>query len=430
MHKNISRGLGLAAAAVIAATGLVACSDSGEAGTDTLTIWTRTDGEPYMRDLAEKFAAERDGLKVEVTALPNSDVQTKLGQAISAGDTPDVVAIDVVKAPYFISVDAFQDLTDKISELPYADSLLEGQLDAGTFEDRQYVMPFTADSSALFYNKDLFAKAGLDPEKAPETWDEFVAAANAVSALGDDNVGYHFSAGCGGCAAFVLNPMLWAAGGDFVDLESGSLNPDPKFDDPLTVEFIEMLRSAVDGGGITSASQVDGGENYGGAFEGGKLGMVGSGSFQMSMFQQEPLPFELGVAPLPGKEAGQFASFAGGDVLAIPTGAKNSDLAWEFLAWASDDAAQTTLAEGGYTPIRTDLFDEIYSSKGPEFAALAEATLNGRVPYTLSFNALFSDPNGPMVSLMQAGVFGKGDPAAAAATAQAAAEQIVEQSSQ
>lgn len=183
MHKTISRGLGLAAVAVIAATGLVACSDGGEAGTDTLTIWTRTDGEPYMRDLAEKFAAEREGLKVEVTALPNSDVQTKLGQAISAGDTPDVVAIDVVKAPYFISVNAFQDLTDQIAGLSYADSLLEGQLDAGTFEGRQYVMPFTADSSALFYNKDLFAKAGLDPEQAPETWDEFVAAANAVSAL-------------------------------------------------------------------------------------------------------------------------------------------------------------------------------------------------------------------------------------------------------
>ena len=417
------RAAGIATAGLLLATGVTACSTGGSEN-DQLTIWTRTDGESYMRDLAAEFEARKEGLKVEVTAIPNSDVQTKLGQAISAGDVPDIVAIDVVKAPYFNSVGAFEDLTDRIEELPYADSLLKGQLDAGETDGKKYVLPFTADASALFYNKDLFAQAGLDPERAPATWDEFVQAANAVSALGPDYEGYHFSAGCGGCAAFVLAPMLWAAGGDFVDAESGSLNPEAAFDAPLTVEFVETLQGAVQGGGISSASQVDGGESYGGAFENGKLGMVGSGSFQMSIFQSEPLPFELGVAPLPGKVAGEVASFAGGDVLAIPQGAKHADLAWEFMEWTSSDDAQTLLAEGGFTPIRTDLYDTVYSTRGPEFAALAEATLSGRVPYTLSFNALFSDPNGPMISLMQAGVFGADVPSAAA-SAQKTAEQIV-----
>lgn len=422
MRKHIYRGIGVAAVALISAAGLSACS--GGSSSDTLTIWTRTDGEAYMRDLAELYQSANEGLTVEVTAIPNSDVSTKFAQALSAGDVPDVVAMDVAMAPYFVSKDGFEDLTERMAELPYADTLLEGQLDAGTSDGAHFVMPFTADSSALFYNKDLFAEAGLDPEQGPQTWDEFLEAANAVGALGDDYEGYHFSAGCGGCSAFVLAPMLWAAGGDFLDSSSGSLNPSPTLDDPLTVEFIEMLQSAVEGGGITSASQVDGGENYGGAFENGKLGMVASGSFQLSNFMANPLPFELGVAPLPGKEAGQIAAFSGGDVLAIPNGTQNSDAAWDFLTWASGDEAQTALSDDGYTPTRTDLLESVYSEKGAEYAAMAQATSNGRVPTTVAFTAIYSDANGPFVSLMQAGVFGDDVPEAAAA-AQKTAEQIV-----
>lgn len=424
---HIRRTVALGTVAVTALA-LAACSGGAGGGEEssTLTVWTRTDGEAYTRDLAALYEQQNPGTTVEVTAIPNSDVQQKLGSAISAGDSPDVVAIDVVKAPYFISANAFEDLTDRVAGLPYADDLLEGQLEAGSFEDKNYAVPFTADSSVLFYNKDLFRQAGLDPEAPPATWDEFAAAANAVGALGDEFEGYHFSAGCGGCVAFVLDPMVWAAGGDFVDSASGELNPAATFDDSAVTDLVELLRGMVEGGGITEASQVDGGENYGGAFESGQLGMVASGSFYLAQLQNTPPAFEVGVTSLPGKKAGETASFAGGDLLAIPSGAKNPDAAWNFIAWATGDEAQTALADAGPTPIRTDLYESAYSTKGPEWAALAEATLEGRVPYTTSFNALFSDPNGPLVSLMQAGVFGS-DGESAVDSAQQAAEQIVQQ---
>lgn len=428
MRNRSIRSLAAVGAVTAAVVAMSGCAAGGGDASGTLTIWTRTDGEAYLRDLAALYEEQHPETKVEVTAIPNSEVQQKLGSAISAGDAPDVVAIDVVKAPYFISVNSFEDLTDRIAELPYTGDLLEGQLDAGTYDGRQYAVPFTADSSVLFYNKGLFAQAGLDPDAPPATWDEFAQAANAVGALGDDYEGYHFSAGCGGCSAFVLAPMVWAAGGDFIDTDSGSLNPDATFDDPVAGELIELLNGMVAGGGITTASQVDGGENYGGAFESGMLGMVASGSFYLSQLQNTPPDFEVGVTPLPGKTAGEAASFAGGDVLAIPAGGDNTDAAWEFVTWASGDDAQTALAEDGFTPIRTDLYESVYSSKGPEWAALAEATLSGRVPYTTSFNALFSDPNGPMVSLMQAGVFGDDIPDAVE-SAQTAAQQIVDESS-
>lgn len=417
--------LGVAAASVL---GLAGCAQPAGSDSDTLTIWTRADGEQYMKDLTAIYNESNPDLTIKVTAIPNSDVQTKLGSAISANDAPDVVAIDVVKAPYFISVGAFEDLTERISGLDYADSLLEAQLEAGTFEGKNYTVPFTSDASVLFYNKDLFTQAGLNPDTPPTTWDEFAEAANTISALGHDNVGYHFSAGCGGCSAFALAPMVWAAGGDFIDGESGSLNPDGTFDDPIVKDFVTMMNGMVADGGITKSSQVDGGENYGGSFESGKLGMVAGGSFYLSQLQSTPPPFEVGVTPLPGKTSGEIASFSGGDVLAIPSAAKNADAAWDFLQWATGDEAQTRLAETGYTPVRTDLYETVYSTKGPEWASLAEATMSGNVPLTQSFNAIFSDPNGPMISLMQSGVFGSDIPAAIA-SAQKTAQQIVDQGS-
>lgn len=419
--------IGLAVVATTAlALGIAGCSAGGSGSGDNLTVWTRSDGEAYMRELAKQYEEANPGMKVSVTVLPNSDVQQKLGTAISNGDVPDVVALDVVKAPYFINVGAFEDLTDKISGLSYADDLLEGQMDAGTSDGNKFTVPFTTDTSVLYYNKTLFEEAGLDPEAPPATWEEFADAANAVGALGDDVTGYHFSGGCGGCSAFALAPMVWAAGGAFIDEGSDELNPAPTFDDPAVMDLVSLLNGMVADGGITTASQTDGGENYGGAFENGKLGMVASGSFYLNTLQSTDLPFDMGVAPLPGKEDGQISSFVGGDVLAVPSGAGDVDKSWKFIEWATGDEAQKWLGENGFTPVRTDFYDE-YAERGVEEKALVNAALNGKVPYTISFNALFSDANGPMISLMQSGVFGK-DVESAVASAQKTAEQIVAQS--
>jgi multiple sugar transport system substrate-binding protein len=402
-----------------------AVEEAPPAATGTLQLWTRDEGEDYANIVARAFEA-KTGNTVNVTAVPTSEMVTKLGSAISGGDAPDIVSIDVIKAPYFINAGVFTDLTGNIASLSYADTLLPGQVAAGTYDGKNYVVPFVSDSSTLFYNKELFTQAGLDPEDPPSTWQEFADAAVAVSKLGDDIVGYHFSAGCGGCAAFVLEPMVWASGGDFLDTASGALNPDATFDDPVVVEFITMLNQLAQDGGIGRDSQVDAGENYGGAFENGKLGMVANGSFNMALLEKTPPAFEFGVVALPGKNEGETSSFAGGDVLAIPTGTDNLDLAWEFLAFVTSDEAQKALADAGYTPTRTDILDSYYAAKGDAYRALADATINGEVPYTLAFNSVFSDPNGPMTALMQDGVFGT-DVAKAIADAQAAAQKVIDE---
>ncbi|WP_022884567.1 ABC transporter substrate-binding protein [Glaciibacter superstes] len=417
-----SVALGIAAVSVL---GLSACAtEESASGPVELTVWSRSDGELYLTALAEEYNKTHEDIQVKPVIIPNHDYQSKLGNAIGSGDAPDVAALDDVLAPYFASKGAFVDITDRVGELPYSDDLNEAQQSQGVVDGKTYTVPFTSDNSVMFYNKNLFAQAGLDPEKAPETWQEFADAANAIGKLGPDYTGYHFSAGCGGCTVFTFAPLVWAAGGDILASGENESNPPATFDDPIVAEAVELLNGMYLNGGLTTQSQVDDGSNYGGSFESGQLGIVFSGSFYLTQLGTTPPDFDFGVAPIPGKTAGDIASFAGGDVLGIPEGSGHVDEAWEFLTWATGDEAQTALAEQGITPVRTDLLESVYSSKGPQFAALSEAAMNGKVPYSIQELALFNDANGPLVGLMQNGVFGDDVPAAIDA-AQKTADGIV-----
>ena len=72
----------------------------------------------------------------------------------------------------------------------FKDEINPGHLSAGTVDGAEYVLPFALDLSMLFWNKELFAEAGLDPEKAPATLEEFAEAAMAVQALNKPDTSY------------------------------------------------------------------------------------------------------------------------------------------------------------------------------------------------------------------------------------------------
>lgn len=121
----------------------------------------------------------------------------------------------MVFVPNYTSSGLFADLTERIDALPFADSLAPSHIKAGTYEDRKYVVPHTLDLSVLFYNKDLYRQAKLDPEKPPTTLGEWDQQARAVDALGGGVNGTFFGGNCGGCGVFTWWPSIWAAGRTF-----------------------------------------------------------------------------------------------------------------------------------------------------------------------------------------------------------------------
>ena len=96
----------------------------------------------------------------------------KLAQAIASGDVPDLMGMDLIYAPQFEKAGQLVDLTDQIGSLPELKTASPGHMMVATFDKRLYGVPLYADVSALFYNKDLFEKAGLDPNKPPKSLPE------------------------------------------------------------------------------------------------------------------------------------------------------------------------------------------------------------------------------------------------------------------
>ena len=88
----------------------------------------------------------------------------------------------------------------------------QAHIKASTWDNKQYGLPFIVDLSVWLYNKALYRQAGLDPEKAPTTLEEFADQARAVAKLGGDIHGTFFGGNCGGCEVFTWWPIAWADG--------------------------------------------------------------------------------------------------------------------------------------------------------------------------------------------------------------------------
>ncbi|MFV0429375.1 MAG: ABC transporter substrate-binding protein [Arachnia sp.] len=416
--------------AVAAATALTACSGADtepnasadpNSGSGSVTLWARDSQSDFMQQLADEFNATHQ-TQVEVTIVTSDQYVQKFGTAAAGGDAPDLASIDLVYVPYFASVGALSDLTEQVEALDWKDDMSPAHTRQGVYEGRVYSMPFTADVSVLYYNKDLMAAAGLDPESPPTTMDELAAAAAAVAGIDEATYGTVFSGACGGCALFGLAPHVWAAGGNLLSDDGTTA----QLDSPEVTDMLEMYRGLYDDDMVPELVTTDGGSNAGEAFAQGRAGFYQWGSFYVSALADAD--FDWGVVPIAGPNAGDSAAFAGGDNITIPAGASNPEGAWEFLEWASSQAGQQMLVDQGQMPIRMDLIDDIYTPLDERNAVFADALATGNCPYSVVENELFNDSNGIWATLIQEAIFGDTSVADAQATAQEAAQELIDSS--
>ena len=157
----------------------------------------------------------------------------KLAQAIASGDVPDLMGMDLIYGPQFEKAGQLVDITEQIAGLPEMKTASPGHIRVATWEGKLYGVPLYADVSALFYNKDLFAKAGLDPNKPPTSLDELREDADKITALGGDIKGYYLPGSCAGCNIFTVGPLIWASGAKIESAGPG--------DEPLVGDGVKQV---------------------------------------------------------------------------------------------------------------------------------------------------------------------------------------------
>jgi multiple sugar transport system substrate-binding protein len=337
---------------------------------------------------------------VKLTVIPTDNYQARVAAAAGGHNLPDLFASDVVYAPNYVSQGLWADITDKINSLPYAKSIVQAPIKAGSKDGKEYVIPHTLDLSVLFWNKDLFKKAGLDPDKPPTTMKEFAQDAETVrKKIGGDTYGTFFGGNCPGCYVFTFWPSVWAGGGNV-------MNPDgtqSTIDDPQMQATFEIYNKLWKDGVVQPGAKDEAGPTWTGVFPKGKVGIMPMPSTTLGAM---PKDMNIGVAPIPGPDGGQ-STFVGGDVIGISSTSKHADEAWDFLKWTLSDSTQVNIvAKNKDIVARTDLASNKYSAADPRVVLSNQMVGKGVTPISLDFGQTYNDPTGPWLKVARDAVFG------------------------
>ncbi len=401
---------------LVAATALAALALPATAG--TLTIWSRS-GQGDTLDVVAKAYSDGHADKVSVITLPVDEFVQKYATAIAAGNAPDAVSLDLIHTPAFAAAGQLEDLTDWAKSLPYFSSLSPAHLSVGSDKGRIYGVPLTTETSVLAWNKDLFRKAGLDPEKGPTSWAEWKADAAKVTALGGDTRGFYFSGACGGCAIFTFTPLVWASGGEIL-VDDGAK---ATLDTPQMMGAVDFYRSLVAGGMVPASARTDTGSDFL-SIVSGKIGLQSIGASQIGTLINKYPDIHFGVTLIPGRDGGG-SSFVGGNNMVVTKGAKSVKAVEAFMEYVYSPDGQRLMVAHGSLPARSDIAAEVMKGQDPRYAVAVAAIKVGRTPYSAVFNDIINSPNGPWAQMINAAIFGD-DPAGAVKDGQTRMQDIID----
>lgn len=389
-----------------------------------MQMWERSGGNKGMVDqLVCDWNKANSDKPINLSYIPHAEMVGKIAQGIASGDVPDLMGMDLIYAPQFENAGQLVDLTDKISSWSELDTASPGHMTVATFNNRLYGVPLYADVSALFYNKDLFTKAGLDPNKPPTSLAELREYADKITALGGDVKGYYLPGNCAGCNIFTVGPLMWASG---ATIEAGKCGDEPLVGDGVKA-VLQFARDMVAAKNVHEGDRSENGETFHLQFGSGTVGMMGTGNFNITLArdQMKGHEFEFGISLLPGTEAGKYASFIGGDLVVVPNGSDRVDDAVAFMKFILSDDEQVE----GYAKLlnlttRSDMADNKYFQAEPLVQDVAKALEVGRTPYTLTFFEQINSPQGPWLQMLQRAYYTTDDLDTVIADAKNAMKQI------
>lgn len=327
-----------------------------------------------MDQLIAEFEAANPDITVVHQTFPYADYQTRLVAAKAAGQGPDVAQLFYGWVDQFVDGELLQPLDPEVFPPEQIEAEFFPIVTAMKRNDQYYGLPTAVRSLALFYNKQLFEQAGLDPNNPPQTNEELVEAALALTQR--DGGGNITQAGLtldmGGQDHHWWREVLVRQFGGAPYSEDGST---VTYNDEAGLAALEFYTGLQTEHHVGQTGFMDEGQA---AFRAGLAGMTIDGTFRLGSFAETP--FEWGVTELPANAEGVRGNYASYWANGIGWSAEGEELeaAEKFLTYiTSPEAMQLWLEVVGELPARREaalteenLSDPIY---GPFLAALEYA---------------------------------------------------------
>jgi multiple sugar transport system substrate-binding protein len=273
---------------------------------------------------------------------------------------PDIAVIDNPDHSAFAALGVLADLTDQITSWGQASQYFPGPWQSTTWKGKNYGIPNNSNCLALYYNKDLFKKAGLTP---PTTWDELHSAARALTKSGV--YGFSMSLVKSEEGTFQFLPFLWEAGADLSTIDS-----------PAGTSALQYLVNFVKEGLLSSECLNWTQQDAITQFIAQKAAMCMNGPWNLPPVQQGA-KFSWGVVPLP--KGLQSASILGGENWAVSKTSQHVAQAWDFLRWTQEAAPlKGYILQDKRLPSRKDLAGDAAFQQDPNLAVFVNSLASAK----------------------------------------------------
>ena len=352
---------GAALVAVCAAALLAGCG-GGQGDAATLTIWQTYNDEEYpvFKEIVESFKVAHPGITVDVVRLPFAGAEPKIQTALTTRTEPDIARVDVSFLAKLASKNALLDLGPYVSE-EFRAEILPVALSSCYYGDVLWGLPDQTNGLCLFYNREHFLAAGLDPDRPPATWDELITYGEKLTNA-DEGV---FGIGLSNSLWWTL-PFFYTYGAEFLS-EDGThcvLNS------PEGIAAFQLKVDLHSKYGIEGGAWRAGGIVHDLGFQNGRYSMILNGPWAVESLKRTGIDF--GVGKIPAGPAGT-ATNVGGNNLVVFRNSKRAELAAEFLKFVASEETQRMWASRlGQIPINVRATDAITSEEHPYLAVFVE----------------------------------------------------------
>lgn len=348
-------------------------------GPVTLVFWhayndVSAENDMLTKTLIPSFEKANPGIKVQSLPVPYDGFRQKLLTSMAGGVAPDLIRSDIVWVPELADIGALAPLDQVMPDFgTFKDAVFPGPLSTNSYKNHYYGLPLDTNTRVWFWNKEMYAKAGLTA--APKTIDEVTAQCAKIKATNKD--AFVFSDG--GTYAWAVLPWIWSLGGSITD--PGITKATGYLNGPKTVAAYEYwLKMYKDG--CFSPAILGGGVGAGDGFATDVNANFLDGPWMYPIFAKQYPQKTLNAALMPAGEGGSI-SVVGGEDIVVMQQSQHKEEALKFLRFTQSEEYQLKMAEVGQMPVLTKLLDNPAMKNHPYYGIFLEQlkTAKARTPH-------------------------------------------------
>lgn len=329
--------------------------------------FTGSDGD-VLREIVQEFnESNTDNITVSVDIMDYSTLLTKLPAAVSTGTGPSFMLAGIELINEYANNDMLEDIGDFWDVTgTNKDNFYENVLAKSYVNGTQYGVPMQYNLQYLYYNKDMFKDAGLDPEAPPTTFAELEEAAKALTDSAKGTYGIALPTDYGYYVQY-----LWGNGGDVINTSTDE-NLLVSDENKETLQWLQDLsKEGVSPSGI-SAAEADT------MFQSGQVAMEMSGPWNINALNQ--LGMNYGITAIPAGSDGAYSA-EGGCCWMLTKGADEAtkQAVYEFMAyWLSDPVLKKWSTVNGFPVWSYSLLEDADIQGNDILSSVSEASTIGR----------------------------------------------------